>query len=395
MAAWTCTICYNEHDGEQPPGRCARCAASAKTMVRTSGEPKDGEAPEYVGLPETLEEVRDRARAKLKGICAVYPACDGKPDRICQREAYGKPIGFGGVGSGASFAANVEAVASLRLRTHLVGGNYEPDTRLNFLGRELSVPAMGASTSGVSRYVDAIDEKDFCRAAIRGCREAGTLSWRGDTFFYTVDDNPALDAVEAEGGDAIPIFKPRAQDVLKKLITRAEKAGCPAVGVDLDGCGSTIMATHGQPVFRKTAADIRELVESTSLPFIAKGIMTPEDAEACVEAGVGVVVASNHGGRVLDSAPGVAAILPDVVARVGGRAVVVADGGVRTGFDVLKMLALGAQAVLIGRDVIRAAIGGGTLGVRLHMERLRTVLSHAMIVTGCPNLASVDAGILV
>lgn len=83
------------------------------------------------------------------------------------------------------------------------------------------------------------------------------------------------------------------------------------------------------------------------------------------------------------------------MARVGGRAVVVADGGVRTGFDVLKMLALGAQAVLVGRDVIRAAIGGGTLGVRLHMERLRTVLSHAMIVTGCPNLASVDAGILV
>jgi 4-hydroxymandelate oxidase len=327
-------------------------------------------------------------------MCGVYPACDGKPERICQREAYGKPIGFGGAGSGASFTANVEALASLKLRTHLVGKDFEPDTRLDFLGRELSVPAMGASTSGIGRYGDAIDERDFCRATIRGCREAGTLSWRGDTYFYTVDDNPALDAIEAEGGDAVPIFKPRAQDVLKRFIERAEKAAVPAVGVDLDGCGSTIMAKHGQPVFRKTGEDISELVSSTSLPFIVKGIMTPEDAISCVEAGARVVAVSNHGGRVLDSTPGVAAVLPDIYARVSGRAVVVADGGVRTGSDVLKMLALGARAVLIGRDVIRAAVGGGTVGVRLHMERLRSVLARAMKMTGCPDLASVGAGVL-
>jgi 4-hydroxymandelate oxidase len=394
MADWTCTICYHVAEGEAPPERCPACASSRKMFVRTSGKPAENEPPESIGMPQTLEEVRDRARAKLRGICGVYPACDGKPDRICQREAYGKPIGFGGAGSGASFTANVEALVSLKLRTRLVGKHFDPDTRLDFVGRELSVPAMGASTSGISRYGDAIDERDFCLATIRGCREAGTLSWRGDTYFYTVDDNPALDAIEAEGGGAVPIFKPRAQDVLKRLIERAERAGVPAVGVDLDGCGSTIMAKHGQPVFRKTAEDIRELVSSTSLPFIVKGIMTPEDAGVCVEAGARVVAVSNHGGRVLDSTPGVAAVLPDIYARVGGRAVVVADGGVRTGFDVLKMSALGARAVLIGRDVIRAAVGGGTVGVRFHMERLRSVLAHAMIMTGCPDLASVGAEVL-
>jgi isopentenyl diphosphate isomerase/L-lactate dehydrogenase-like FMN-dependent dehydrogenase len=220
------------------------------------------------------------------------------------------------------------------------------------------------------------------------------VSWRGDTFFYTVEDNPALEACEAAGGRGIPIFKPRAQDALKRLLERAERAGVPAVGVDLDGCGSTIMAKHGQPVFRKTTKDLRELVSFTSKPFIAKGIMTAEDADRCAEAGVAAVAVSNHGGRVLDGSPGVAAVLPGIVTRVGGSVAVTADGGVRTGYDVLKMLALGADVVLVGRDVIRAAVGAGTLGVRMQMERLQQVLARAMVMTGCSSIAAVDASIL-
>jgi isopentenyl diphosphate isomerase/L-lactate dehydrogenase-like FMN-dependent dehydrogenase len=381
-------------EGEEPPERCPACDSSRKMYVRTSGEPAEGEPPELVGLPQTLEEVRDRARVKLKGICGVYPACDGKPERICQREAYGAHIGLGGAGSGASFRANVEALAALELRARSVGEHFEPDTRASFLGVELSFPVMGASTSGLSRYVDAIEEGDFCRATIRGCVEVGTVSWRGDTFFYTVEDNPALEACEAAGGRGIPIFKPRAQDALKRLLERAERAGVPAVGVDLDGCGSTIMAKHGQPVFRKTTKDLRELVSFTSKPFIAKGIMTAEDADRCAEAGVAAVAVSNHGGRVLDGSPGVAAVLPGIVTRVGGSVAVTADGGVRTGYDVLKMLALGADVVLVGRDVIRAAVGAGTLGVRMQMERLQQVLARAMVMTGCSSIAAVDASIL-
>jgi 4-hydroxymandelate oxidase len=394
MAEWTCTVCSHVEEGEGPPERCPGCDSSRKMYVRTSGEPAEGEPPELVGLPQTLEEVRDRARVKLKGICGVYPACDGKPERICQREAYGKHIGFGGAGAGASFRANVGALGALELRTRLVGEHFEPDTGASFLGVELSFPVMGASTSGIGRYIDALEEGDFCRATIRGCVEAGTLSWRGDTFFYTEEDNPALDACEAEGGRGIPIFKPRAQDVLKRLVARAEKAGVPAVGVDLDGCGSTIMAKHGQPVFHKTAKELRELVSSTSMPFIAKGIMTPEDADRCAEAGVAAVAVSNHGGRVLDGTPGVAAVLPGIVSRVGGSVAITADGGVRTGYDVLKMLALGAGAVLVGRDVIRAAVGAGAVGVRMHMERLQRVLAHAMVMTGRADVAAVDASVL-
>ena len=389
-----CTICSNKEVKDNIDDSCSRCGADKKSLVPADNESVKSFDFDFFDLPENLEEVRTRARLKLKGYCAVYPYCDGNPDRICQRETYGKPIGLGGAGSGASFTANVESIQKLKLNTRLVGEHFEPDTGTSFLGIDLSLPVMGSSTAGISKYNDTITELDFCRAALKGCKESGTITFRGDTWFYTPEDNPALDAIEMEGGYGIPIFKPRAQDVLKKLIERSEKINCPAVGVDLDGCGSTIMAKHGQPVFRKSVKDLRELVEFTSLPFIAKGIMTPEDAEACVEAGVKVVAVSNHGGRVLDHTPGVAEVLPLISKKIKNKAIITADGGVRTGYDVIKMLALGADAVLIGRDVIRGAVGGGTTGVRMQMERLKQTLRQAMMMTQCRDIKEINETIL-
>ena len=394
-AKWFCTICYHEHESASAPDSCPECKADGKSLLPLSDGQGDADSAKSIGKPQNLEEVRDIARKSLKGTCAVYPHCDGGDERICQREAYGKPIGLGGAGSGASFKANVTSLSALRLKTRLIGPHFQPDTGFTFCGVDLSMPIMGAPTSGLGRYTDAINELDFCRATIRGCREAGSITWRGDTWFYTPEEHPALDALAMDGGHGIPIFKPRSQDILKKLIERAEKLNCPAVGVDLDGCGSTIMARHGQEVFRKTVADLRELVRFTSLPFIAKGIMTPDDGEACVEAGVKVVAVSNHGGRVLDHTPGVAEVLPSIVERIGGQAVVTADGGIRTGYDALKMLALGADAVLIGRDVARAAIGAGSLGVKFQMEKIEQTLKRALVMTGCADLAGITKDILV
>ena len=124
----------------------------------------------------------------------------------------------------------------------------------------------------------------------------------------------------------------------------------------------TIMARQGQPVFKKSVKDIKELVRFTKLPFIAKGIMIPDEALKCADAGVKVIAVSNHGGRVLDSTPGVAEVLPAIRKKLGDSITITADGGVRTGYDVLKMLALGADAVLLGRDIIRAAVGSGNPG---------------------------------
>ena len=375
-------MCSTIMDQQDLPGECSACGSDNRVIL-------DRET-----IPQNLEAVRDRARKNLKGFCAAYPACDGNFDKICQKEAYGKPIGFGGAGAGFSFRSNVTALEAVRLKLRVVGEHSEPDTTCSFLGTKLDFPVMGASTAGAERYGNAISEEDFCRAVIRGCKDAGTMGWRGDTFFYTVEDNPALRAIKKEGVPAVPIFKPRAQDVLKRLIRMAEDLGCPAVGVDLDGCGSTIMARHNQPVFRKSVKDIKELVQATSLPFIAKGIMTVEDAVECADAGVKVVSVSNHGGRVLDATPGTAEVLPAIAGQLKGRVVITADGGVRTGYDVLKMLALGADFVLLGRDVIRAAVGSGSLGVKIHMEHIQKTLEKAMFMTGVSTIAGIDSSIL-
>jgi len=345
-------------------------------------------------MPQNLEQVRDSARKKLKGICAAYPFCDGGSDKICQKESYGKPIGLGGVGQGHSFRANVDALSKIQLNMSVLGEHFEPDTSASFLGIDLKFPVFPSSTAGVKQYNDTMDETQFCISVLKGAKEAGTIGFRGDTWFYEPENHPSLDSMKACDGYGIPIFKPRSQDVLKKLIEKAESLGCKAVGVDLDGCGSTMMASHGQPVFRKSVKDIEELVKFSSLPFIAKGIMLPEEALKCADVGVAVIAVSNHGGRVLDSTPGVATVLPLIREKLGKSITITADGGVRTGYDVLKMLALGADAVLLGRDIIRASVGAGTFGVKMHLEHIKQTLSKAMFMTGTKNIKMADSKIL-
>ncbi|MCP3871785.1 MAG: alpha-hydroxy-acid oxidizing protein [Desulfobacteraceae bacterium] len=382
MNQWYCSVCHETLESEDKPGKCKTCHADDRMIL------------DMENVPKSLEQVRDLARKKLKGICAAYPSCDGSFDKICQKEAYGKPIGLGGAGQGRSFRANAQALENIQFNMSVLGEHFEPDTSCSFLGIDLKFPVLAASTAGAQKYNDALDETMFCTSVLKGSKEAGTIGLRGDTWFYTPEDNPSLNAMKACHGHGIPIFKPRSQDVLKQLIEKAEKYDCKAVGVDLDGCGSTIMALHGQPVFKKSAKDIEELVNFTKLPFIAKGIMLPDEAQKCADAGVSVIAVSNHGGRVMDSTPGVATMLPLIRQKLGESITITADGGVRTGYDVLKMLALGADAVLLGRDIIRAAVGAGTLGVKLHLEHIRKTLKKAMFMTGTRNIKRANSKII-
>jgi len=125
-----------------------------------------------------------------------------------------------------------------------------------------------------------------------------------------------------------------------------------------------------------------------------KGIMTVDEALACVEAGVDAIVVSNHGGRAMDHTPGTAEVLPFIAKAVQGRLVVMVDGGVRTGTDVLKMLALGAEFVLVGRPVIIGAVGGGAEGVKMVMNRIADELRTAMILTGTSDVRSVSSRVI-
>ena len=122
--------------------------------------------------------------------------------------------------------------------------------------------------------------------------------------------------------------------------------------------------------------------------------MSPEEAIACVDAGAKGIVVSNHGGRILDGMAGTADVLPEIADAVKGRITIFVDGGVRRGEDVLKMLALGADAVLIGRLAAVAAIGGGAEGVKLMLDTFKRELSDAMMITGTADLKHVSRTIL-
>lgn len=345
----------------------------------------------------SVEEDRKKAKEKLKGICGVYRICDGDPSRLCQGQSYGRKLGMGGAGTGASFTNNIKALKKIKLKMQVIEDNFEPTTETVFLDKKITMPIMAASVTGVNSFggEDVITEKEFCRAVVLGCKKAGTIGFRGDTYTYSLENTFGIDAIAEAGGWGIKICKPREQETVIKFFKKAEEMSAIAVGIDVDGCGSLIMAKHNKPVFNKTVEDLKELAQSTSLPFIVKGIMSVKDAKKAIEAGADAIIVSNHGGRVLDHTPGTAAVLPEIVDTYKGETTILVDGGLRTGYDILKVLAIGADGALIGRDVIRAAVGGGTDGVMRLMYHYQSTLKKAMKITGCKSLIDITREIII
>ncbi|MGB9977283.1 alpha-hydroxy-acid oxidizing protein [Thermovenabulum sp.] len=334
-----------------------------------------------------LEELRSVAKENLKGFCRVCSFCDGKACR-------GEVPGMGGVGTGSSFIANIDALSNIKLNLRTIHNAKDPDICIELFGKKLSMPILAAPITGTSYNMGAkISEEDFIQMVISGSKEAGTIGMCGDggnPVFY----ESGLKAIKEENGEGIAIIKPRENSEIIERAKKAEEIGAIAVGVDIDGAGLITMALMGQPVGPKTKQELKEIISKINIPFILKGIMTVDEAQMAVEVGAKAIVVSNHGGRILDYTPGVAEVLPNIAKKVKGKITIFADGGVRSGVDVLKYLALGADAVLVGRPVIIGAFGGGKEGVKFILEKIAKELKQAMILTGCNDIQSVDEKII-
>lgn len=334
-----------------------------------------------------LAELKQAARDKLKGYCRVCPVCDGK---ACA----GEVPGMGGTGTGSSFKVNIEALAQVRFNMRTIHEVTAPVTSVELWGQQLSLPVMAAPMTGTTYNMGGkMTEEQFAEEIVAGSLLAGTLGMTGDGADPQMY-NSGLKAISDNGGRGIAIIKPRAQDEIENRIKMAEDAGALAVGVDIDGAGLVTMALKGQPVGPKTFTDLQELVKATRLPFVVKGVMTPDEAELAADAGAKAIVVSNHGGRILDFTPGAAEVLPEIADRVKGRLTILADGGVRSGLDVLKLLALGADAVLVGRPLVVGAFGAGRDGVSLLLNKMRQELIQAMLLTGTADVNQVSSEIL-
>ena len=334
-----------------------------------------------------LATLRKIAKEEMKGYCRVCPVCDG---RACAGEA----PGMGGMGTGSAFGVNLAALGAYRLNMRTLHDVKKADTSLTLFGRALTMPILAAPMTGVAYNMGGrLAEAEFIGRIIDGAAAAGTLGCSGDGADPAMFDS-GLAAVATRGGHGIPFIKPRGQEAVLALLARAASSGAAAVGMDVDGAGLAVMALKGQPVSPKTPAELAACAAASGLPFIVKGVMTPDEAIIAFDAGAAAVVVSNHGGRVLDHTPGAAEVLPAVAKAVKGRGVVLVDGGVRSGADVLKCLALGADAVLIGRPLAVGAFGGGAEGVTFLLEKMRAELAAAMLLTGTPSVRDVSPDIL-
>lgn len=334
-----------------------------------------------------MNEVKKAARENLNNSCRVCKACNGV---VCS----GEVPGMGGKGTGDSFKANFDALNNIKLNMRVIHDAKNPDISTELFGRKMDIPVFAAPVTGTTLNMGGkLTEEEYISSVIDGCVQAGIYPMVGDTavdaFLMT-----NLEVLKKYNGNGIVFIKPWENENIINKIKLAEEAGAFAVGVDIDACGLITLALHGKPVMPKGVKEIKELVSSTKLPFILKGIMTVDEAILAVEAGVDAIVVSNHGGRVLDQTPGTADVLEDIAKAVKGKVKILVDGGVRSGVDVLKMLALGADGVLIGRPFVTASFGGKVEGVKTYIEELKSDLKSSMVLTGCKNIKDIDSRIL-
>ncbi|GAB6057078.1 alpha-hydroxy-acid oxidizing protein [Desulfonatronum parangueonense] len=334
-----------------------------------------------------MKEILVQARTLMKGFCRVCPVCDG---RVCA----GEVPGMGGLGTGSSFQDNVRALSEIQLNMRCLHEVTQPDLSVSILGFDLSMPVLAAPIGGVSFNMGGgMAEEDYILAKLTACAEAGTIGCTGDGVPPFIHES-GFAAVKALEGRGIPFIKPWEDEELFAKLDKALDAGATVVGMDVDAAGLITLRKMGRPVSPKPAAELAEVIRRTKAKFVVKGIMTPDEAKMCVDAGAAAIVVSNHGGRVLDGTPGTARVLREVADAVRGQITVLADGGVRSGADVLRMLALGADAVLIGRPFSVAVLGGGKDGAATYLEKIRQELTQCMVLTGTAKAGEVNPGIV-
>lgn len=324
---------------------------------------------------------------------------------------------MGGAGDETALAENRDALARLKLRTRVLQPLAGGDTRLTLLGQELDHPILLAPVAFQKlAHPDGERATVLAASALRTAMVVSTqaslsledIAAAATTplwFQLYIQPDRAFTAAlvrraEAAGYGALVLTvdapvnglrnrEQRAGFRLPPGIEAVNLRGCPPLTVTNRGGGAFLLGTallDSAPVWK----DLEWLRAQTRLPILLKGITTDEDARQAVEMGMDGVIVSNHGGRILDCQPATIEMLPAIADAVAGRVPVLLDGGIRSGNDAYKALALGAKAVLIGRAYLYGLGAAGAPGVAHVLRILRAELEVAMALTGCRNLAAIN-----
>ena len=335
----------------------------------------------------TYPEVLANARTCIGQYCKACPVCNGV---ACKNQIPGP--GAKGVGDTAIRNYNKWADIRVNMDTLCPGG--APDTTLELFGKSFRYPFFAGPVGAVNlHYSDTYTDMTYNDVLVRACAENGIAAFTGDGTNPTVMEM-ATRAIGAAGGCGVPTIKPWNIDTIREKMAQAKASGCFAVAMDVDAAGLPFLKNMTPPAGSKSVEELAEIVQLAERPFIVKGVMTVKGALKAKQAGAAAIVVSNHGGRVLDQCPATAEVLPAIVDAVGGKMTILVDGGIRTGMDVFKALALGADAVLIGRPFVNMVYGGGAEGVQVYVDKLKAELADTMAMCGAHKLSDIKRSML-
>lgn len=330
----------------------------------------------------TYQEVLESARTCIGPYCKACPVCNGK---TCRNTVPGP----GAKGIGTGFIRNYEKWQEICVNMDTICANKPVDTAFELFGRTFALPVFAGPVGAMKlHYGDKYDDLTYNNILVDACAKAGILAFTGDGTNPAVMEG-AADALKKNGGLGVPTVKPWNMATIEEKLSLVKAADPLAIAMDIDAAGLPFLKNLQPPAGSKTADELREIAALAGKPFILKGIMTVRGAEKALAAGAAGIVVSNHGGRVLDNCPATAEVLPEIADAVGGKMKIFVDGGIRTGMDVFKALALGADAVLIARPFVTMVYGGGAEGVRVYVEKLKAELADTMAMCGAHSLAEI------
>ena len=331
----------------------------------------------------TYQEMMENAKTCMGPYCKACDVCNG---RVCRNQMPGP----GSKGIGDTAMRNYDKWKEIRVNMDCLCKKKDTDTSFELFGKSFAYPIFAGPVGAVNlHYGDKMNDMEYNDILVKGSADVGIAAFTGDGTNPDVVKAAAV-AIGSAGGLGIPTIKPWNKETIEEKMTLARESGAFAIAMDIDASGLPFLKNLNPPAGAKSVKEMKEIIEAAGVPFIIKGIMTVEGAKKALEAGASGIVVSNHGGRVLDQCPATAEVLKEIADAVKGQMKIFVDGGIRTGVDVFKALAMGADAVIIARPYVTSVYGGGEEGVKLYTDKIGAELADTMAMCGAGKLSDIN-----
>lgn len=329
-------------------------------------------------------EVLEKARTCIGDYCKACYECNG---RVCKNQMPGP----GAKGLGDVAIRNYDKWKEIRINMDTLVENKAVDTSVQLFNQKFKFPFFAGPVGAVNlHYGDKYNDMSYNNILVSSCAKHGILAFTGDGINPDVI-KAATEAIKKENGLGIPTIKPWNYETILEKLKYAKESNAIAVAMDIDAAGLPFLKNMTPPAGSKSVEELKQIIEAYDKSFIVKGIMTAKGALKAKQAGASAIVVSNHGGRVLDQCLSTAEVLKDIVDAVGDDIKILVDGGIRSGGDVFKALAMGADGVIIARPFVTALYGGEEEGIQTYINKIGQELEETMAMCGAHSIDEITS----